>query len=468
MSLSTDSFSQMHAIFNAQKEAFENAPHPSLQTRLAQLNDLKAMIQIHQSKLIEAIQADFGTRAPTETKLAEILPLIHQIEYIQKNLGAWMQSSQRTLPIQLRPARAMVVYQPLGVVGILAPWNYPILLSLSPLATAIAAGNRVMIKPSEWTPETSGMIRTMLAQAFDESLIAVILGEQTTANAFSKLPFDHLFFTGSTEVGKKVMRNAADHLTPVTLELGGKSPVIITTSTNLHTAAKRIAFGKCFNGGQTCIAPDYALIPDHLVDEFAQEFTTVVKKMYAKSADFTPSAHPHHLNRIEQLLEDAEKKGARVVYTQERSETMRLPPTLVFNPRESCRIMQEEIFGPILCLLSYSGDIKEAASYINSRPRPLALYLFSQREDDIEYITKHTHSGGLCINDTLVHFAVDDLPFGGIGASGMGQYHAREGFLTFSKAKSVFLRKKFSTTDLFLPPWNRLIHKLFFSFFLKR
>jgi len=468
MSLSTDSFSQMHAIFNAQKEAFENAPHPSLQTRLAQLNDLKSVIQTHQSKLIDAIQADFGARAPTETKLAELFPLTHQIEYIQKNLSAWMQSSQRALPIQLRPARAMVVYQPLGVVGVLSPWNYPILLSLSPLATAIAAGNRVMLKPSEWTPETSGMIRTMLAQAFDESLIAVILGEQTTANAFSKLPFDHLLFTGSTEVGKKVMKNAADHLTPVTLELGGKSPVIITTSSNLHTAAKRIAFGKCFNGGQTCIAPDYALIPEHLLDEFAREFTTVVKKMYKKSSDFTPIAHPHHLNRIEQLLEDAEKKGARVVYAQERSEAMRLPPTLVFNPRENCRIMQEEIFGPILCLLSYSGDIKEAVSYINSRPRPLALYLFSNREDDIEYVTKHTHSGGLCVNDTLVHFAVDDLPFGGIGASGMGQYHAKEGFLTFSKAKSVFLRKKFSTTDLFLPPWNRLIHKLFFSFFLKR
>ena len=465
----------MASLLSAQKSAYKRQPMPTLEKRLNQLAILKNAIFANQASIIEAINQDFTCRSESETKIAEIGPLLEQIRYIEKNLAKWMKISPRILPIQLQPGRAHVLYQPLGVVGIISPWNYPLLLSLAPLAIAFAAGNRVMLKPSEFTPKTSQIIKEILARSFSSEEVCVVIGDSSIGNLFSKLPFDHLLFTGSTQVGKIIMRNAAENLTPVTLELGGKSPVILSNTACLQTASKRIAFGKYLNAGQTCIAPDYILVPDDKINELEQILTKKIKAMYphiGNNKDYTSIVHANHKKRLTEYLDDATQTGARIVSVisakEDLSSSPKMAPTLVFNPPLNSKVMENEIFGPILCIIGYSGKVEDAVAFINERPRPLALYLFSQSEEEIQYVTTHTHSGGLCINDTLMHAAVDDLPFGGIGASGMGHYHGQEGFLTFSTPKAILIRKKLSPIDFILPPWNRLIHKLLFNFFLKK
>ncbi|MFZ5605013.1 MAG: coniferyl aldehyde dehydrogenase, partial [Pseudomonadota bacterium] len=364
-------------------------------------------------------------------------------------------------------------HQPLGVVGIIVPWNYPYFLALSPMLPALAAGNRVMLKMSEYTPNAAEAMKKMLAEIYTEDQVSVITGEADVGIAFSKLPFDHILFTGSTSVGRHVMAAAAQNLTPVTLELGGKSPVIIHESFPLREAAERISWGKCLNAGQTCVAPDYVLVPRHRLDEFTSTFRDVVSTWYPTvrdNADFTSVVNARQLKRLQGYLQDAESKGAKIVPINPAKENFegsgKLPMTLVLDTTDDMLIEQDEIFGPLLIVRAYD-TLDQAIKHVNDRPRPLALYYFDYDAGRADYLLNHTHSGGMCINDTLTHVALDDLPFGGVGPSGMGQYHGREGFLAFSKSKGVVHKGKVNGTKLLFPPWNRRIHQILFKSMLK-
>ncbi|RLP53188.1 MAG: coniferyl aldehyde dehydrogenase [Ketobacter sp.] len=463
----------LERIFQAQKAAFIAHPMPGAEERINQIQRLKPALLSHQDAFVAAVSKDFGSRCPTETRIVEIASLLETIKYCCKNLTRWMQPQKRNVAVNLKPAKARVYYQPLGVVGIIVPWNYPYFLALDPAIAALAAGNRVMIKMSEYTPHAAEALRSMLAEVFPEDRVAVITGEADVGIAFSKLPFDHLLFTGSTAVGKHVMAAAAENLTPVTLELGGKSPVVIHESFPLETAAERISWGKCINAGQTCIAPDYALVHQSKVDEFASAFTRVVSQWYPSkrnNEDFTAVINERQLSRLKSYLSDAKDKGAKIVEINPAHENFegsgKLPITLVFNTTEDMLIEQNEIFGPLLIIKSYDA-IEDAIQYINERPRPLALYYFDFDMQRAEHLLTHTHSGGACINDTLNHVAVEDMPFGGVGPSGMGHYHGHEGFLTFSKAKSVLIKGKFSATKMLFPPWNRRIHRFLLNVAMK-
>ena len=359
----------------------------------------------------------------------------------------------------MQMARAYVMPQPLGVIGIIAPWNYPLFLTMGPLAAALAAGNRVMIKPSEHTPRTSALLATLIAETFPPDHVTVVQGDSGVAQAFAALPFDHLLFTGSTAVGRDVMRAASAHLTPVTLELGGKSPALITADADLGRAAADVAYGKLLNAGQTCIAPDYVLVPTELLRSFVDRLRKAVAESYPhpEGADYTAIINEKHYERLTKLVEEARAGGAEVIPLGPASHDggRKFPPTLILNPADHLALMQDEIFGPVLPLKPYT-TVDEAIEYINSRPRPLALYLFSRNSGIIDAVLTRTVSGGVCVNDTLLHVAVDDLPFGGVGPSGMGHYHAQEGFDTFSKLKPVFHRGWFGLGRTLRPPYGRL------------
>jgi coniferyl-aldehyde dehydrogenase len=365
------------------------------------------------------------------------------------------------------PATCQIVYQPLGVVGIISPWNYPVNLALGPLIAALAAGNRAMIKPSELVPETAELLRDLIAEAFPDDQVTVITGGAEVGEAFSKLPFDHLVFTGSTRVGKIVMRAASENLVPVTLELGGKSPSIVGTDFDTKTAAERIMSGKTFNAGQTCIAPDYALVPAASRDAFVDACKAAVAKMFptiAKNPDYTSVVNDKHYARIRSYVDDAKTRGGTVVELNPGNETLdpaarKMPPTLVLDATDEMLCMQEEIFGPVLPIVTYTR-IEEAIAYVNAHPRPLALYYFGHGRAAIDRVLAETTSGGVSINETLLHFAQEDLPFGGVGASGMGAYHSREGFRSLSMPKPVFRQSRINTTGLLRPPYGKLADRL--------
>ena len=366
-----------------------------------------------------------------------------------------------------QPASAKVVYQPVGVVGVIVPWNYPLYLAMGPLIGALAAGNRVMLKLSEYTPATGRLLKDLLGRIFPEDMVAVVLGDAEVAMGFSGLAFDHLLFTGSTHVGKQVMRAAADNLTPVTLELGGKSPAIVSAGVPLKDAARRIAWGKTLNAGQTCIAPDYVLVPHERVDGFIEAYRQAVLDFYptlADNPDYTAIISERQLARLEHLQTDACEKGARLMPLYAQGQGRRMPHALLLDVNDQMQVMQDEIFGPLLPVVAYS-TLDEALAYINSRPRPLALYYFGYNKAEQQRVLQDTHSGGVCINDTLLHVAIDDLPFGGIGQSGMGRYHGHEGFLTFSHAKGVLSKQRWNSSLAIYPPYGRslvrLIQKLF-------
>jgi coniferyl-aldehyde dehydrogenase len=388
------------------------------------------------------------------------------INYLLSNLRRFMRPERRHVAAIFKPASAKVVYQPLGVVGIVAPWNFPVSLALTPLATALAAGNRVMLKPSEMTPATTELLASMLTETFDEEQIAVVTGDAETGKAFSSLPFDHLFFTGSIPVGRAIMRAASENLVPVTLELGGKSPVIVDDDYALETAARRIAYGKCANGGQICTSPDYLLLPKGKTEDFVAAFRREVDSLYPEivdNPDFTSIVNERHVARLSGLVEDARAKGARVVEfgTKQSSDSQsrQFPPVLLLDVTDEMAVMQEEIFGPILPIASYDG-LDDAIAYVNARPRPLALYFFGNDAASQRKVLERTTSGGVLINDTILHYAQDDLPFGGIGPSGMGAYHGVEGFKTMSHAKAVFKQARFNVVDLFRPPFGRVFDLL--------
>jgi len=459
-------------IFAAQQAAFANHPVTSAAQRVLHLNLLKASLIAYKDRIIRAVSADFGERAADETLLAEIFSSLEGIHFTAKRVQRWMRPERRWVNLAFMPGKARVIYQPLGVMGIIVPWNYPVYLSIGPLTGALGAGNRVMIKMSKSTPETAKVLQQMIAETFREDHVAVVAGSEGGGGAFASKPWNHLCFTGSTAVGREVMRAAADNLTPVTLELGGKSPALIGPDTPVNEAAERIAFGKMLNSGQTCIAPDYVLCPRSKIPGFVSAIKTCVTKMYPSlkaNPQLTSIVDAHQHERIYSILEDARQQGAQVTEInpagEDFSDTRKMPLYVLWDVTADMRVMQEEIFGLLLPVIPYDS-LKDAVDFINRRPRPLALYYFGYDQLQINYVLNHTCSGGAAVNDTLIHCPQDDLPFGGVGESGMGRYHGREGFINFSNQKGVLYKPRFNTTKLTYPPYGR-IHQLVYKLFIR-
>ena len=433
-------------------------PFPDAAARRATLDRLDAAVLRQQEALIDAVNRDFGCRSKQETIFAEIFTTREAIKNARGNLQDWMRRRYRDVPLTLQPAKSWVEPQPLGVVGIIAPWNYPVLLALGPLAAALAAGNRVMLKPSEFTPATAALLQRLLGEVFAEDHVAVITGDAEVGRAFASLPFDHLLFTGSTAVGRAVMRAAAENLTPVTLELGGKSPALIAEDADLGKAADDIAYGKVFNAGQTCIAPDYVLAPRAKRAELIEALRAAARKFYPQGAadeNYTAIVNDRHYARLRGYCEEIARRGVETVPLFAESGGRKIAPTLVLEPPDDLAVMQDEIFGPLLPVKTYE-TFAEALGYINARPRPLTLYLFTRSSGVRDEVARRTISGSLCVNDTLVHVADENLPFGGVGASGMGCYHGREGFETFSKLKPVFVRTVSGAGGVIRPPYGKV------------
>lgn len=443
------------------------AATPDFAQRRDDLRRLRRVFKARMDEMVAAVSADFGGRSRHETLLTDAMTVLAEIDYTLRHLRRWMRPQRKSVDWLFLPARAQVRIQPLGVVGVISPWNYPVNLALIPLVSAIAAGNHVYLKPSEHVPNTSAFLASLLAEVFPTNRVAVALGGADVAAAFSTLPFDHLFFTGSTAVGRHVMAAAAPNLTPVTLELGGKSPAIIAPGYPLATAAARIATGKWLNAGQTCIAPDYVLVPRESRDAFAEALRIEIASRYPQldaNPDYTRIVNEGQYRRLRALLDEAKEKGAKVLALREidpaRADAERLiAPTLVLDPPADSRLMREEIFGPILPLVG-CDSVDAAIDYVNARERPLALYHFDLDRARIERVLDRTIAGGVCVNDTILHIAQSSLPFGGVGQSGMGAYHGHEGFLALSKRKPVFYQSRLSSMALFKPPYRGLADRL--------
>jgi coniferyl-aldehyde dehydrogenase len=449
----------LRALFDAQFHASRAQIDVPLALRMDRLRRIRALIDRHGSALAEAVQADFGVRSARLTEVADFFVLRALIGDLEKHTAAWMKARRVSTPIYLMPASAHIQRQPLGVVGVIGPWNYPLQLTLGPAATAMAAGNRVMIKPSELTPHSSALLATLLHQAFSADEVCVVQGGADVAHEFASLPFDHLFFTGSTAVGRKVAAAAAANLTPTTLELGGKSPCIVDASADIDAVAIRIAHGKLLNGGQTCIAPDYVLLPQGREGEFERAFAEAVARLFPGGAahpDFASIVSDRHHARLQALVEEARTQGARVVEVAPRTgsgHARQMSPVLVFQPGTGSRLMREEIFGPVLPVLTYANP-DEAIATVNAGPRPLALYWFGSDTAARDRVLRGTVSGGVTVNDTLLHIAHENLPFGGVGESGWGAYHGETGFLRFTHEKPVLLQSRWAAASLFYPPYG--------------
>ncbi len=448
-------------ILATQRTAFLTEGPPDLEARRAALKRLKRAIRRNSKRFQEAARADFGNRAAEETAIIDLGPTVQAISHMRANLRRWMAARYRPTPLLLKPGRARLHYQPLGVVGIMSAWNYPVALALTPLATALAAGNRAMLKPSELAPATADVLTALLSDCFAQEEVAVIQGGPDVAAAFSALPFDHLFFTGSTATGRRVAQAAAANLTPVTLELGGKSPVIFNEDADLERAAGDIAFGKTVNAGQTCIAPDYLLARPDQVAPFADAFTAAIRKSFPRGlADpaLTTIITETHLARLRGLLDDARARGAEIIEPLAASDAAHphaLGPALILGATPEMAILREEIFGPLLPVLTCESREK-AAAFVNARPHPLALYIYGKERADIDALLTCTISGNVTVNGTLLHYAVDTLPFGGVGESGIGAYHGVEGFRRLSHAKGVFQPGRRHGARLLRPPYGKL------------
>jgi acyl-CoA reductase-like NAD-dependent aldehyde dehydrogenase len=452
-------------LLRIQREAHAREPYPSWATRAAHLKALRAMLLENGDALAQALDADFGQRAKAELMLSELWLAKNEIDSALKHGKRWMKPQRRATGIWLRPATARVVPQPLGVVGIVAPWNYPVLLAVGPLIGALAAGNRALIKMSEYTPRTADLFRQLIERTFAPEQVAVVTGDASIGAAFCALPFDHLIFTGSTAVGREVMRAAAANLTPVTLELGGKSPAIIGPHARFDYAVDSIVAGKTLNAGQTCIAPDYVLLPRGTEQAFVERARARLARLYpdfARNRDYTTLVSARHFERMSALASDARAQGAELhplADVQPDAARRLFPPCVVTNAPGACALMQEEIFGPLLPLVAYD-TLDDALRYVNARPRPLALYLFDDDRRTVERVLHETVSGGVAVNETLLHIACEGLPFGGVGASGIGAYHGYEGFTTFSKMKPVLVQPRWNARALLLPPYGRRFHAL--------
>ena len=457
--------SNLRALLAAQRAA--HARHtPDQAQRMDDLRRLRAAFKARFDDLATAMSADFGHRSRHESQLADEMTVLHAIDHARSHLKHWMKPKRMLADWQFWPATCEIRYQPLGVVGVIAPWNYPVNLALIPLVEALAAGNHVMLKPSEHTPRTSTALAELLASVFPQERVATVLGGPEVGATFTALPFDHLFFTGSTAVGRKVALAAAPNLTPVTLELGGKSPAIVAPDYPLATAAARIAAGKLLNAGQTCIAPDYVLLPTSAREGFVQALRTYVQQHYPAlrdTPDYTSIVSERQYARLKNLVDDARAKGATVVTLpgEDAHDPARrvFAPTLLLDVDDGMAVMQEEIFGPILPLVGY-GAIEEALAYINRHPQPLALYHFDHDRARTERVLDQTLAGGVSVNDAVLHIVQSKLPFGGVGPSGMGHYHGHAGFLTFSKQKPVFRQARFSSLALLRPPYGAFAERM--------
>lgn len=440
---------------------------PDLAERLDRLARLRSVVADNEERFRQAISADFGHRSAVETTIAEAMMVYSEIRHATKHLKSWMAPKRIATALQFMPARNRLMPQPLGVVGIIAPWNYPLQLTLAPAIGAIAAGNRVIIKPSELAPHFSALLKETVAARFDATEMLITGTEEDVAKAFATLPFDHLVFTGSTRVGRLIAEAAGRNLTPVTLELGGKSPAIIDSSADLEEAAERIAYGKLLNAGQTCIAPDYVLVPERSLQSFAEKVRAQMRRMFGTdpaNKDYTSIISDRHYARLEGLVADAAQRGAKILQPAKADDPnwkahRKFPPTLILGATEAMAVMQEEIFGPVLPVLG-TREPAEAIAFVNARDRPLALYWFGKDGAARDEVLARTISGGVTVNDCLFHFAQINQPMGGVGASGSGAYHGEWGFRTFSKLKPVFYRSKFNRLADLYPPYGGKIARL--------
>ena len=466
-SLKSPGQSALEDAFHAMFELSRMTPAPDLAERLDRLARLRAAVADNEARFEQAISADFGHRSTTETAIAETLLVLGEIKHAAKHLKKWMAPQRVSTALQFMPAKNRLIPQPLGVVGIIAPWNYPLQLTLAPAVGALAAGNRVMIKPSELVPRFSALLKEVIAAKFDATEIVVTGIDDDIAKTFASLPFDHLIFTGSTRVGRLVAEAAGRNLTPITLELGGKSPVIVDRSADLGQAAQRIAYAKLLNAGQTCIAPDYALVPQGQVQDFAERVQANMLTMFGTdpdNKDYTSIVSDRHYARLEGLAADAAAKGATVMQAAKPGDPgwkskRKFPPTIVVGVTPDMAIMQEEIFGPLLPIMGYR-DAGEPVAYINRHDRPLALYWFGKDDAARDEVLSRTISGGVTVNDCLFHFTQINQPMGGVGASGTGAYHGEWGFRNLSKLKPVFYRSALNRLADLYPPYGAKIARL--------
>ena len=470
--LDTDIKGKMLETLQNQRNSYIGEGFVSAKTRIDRIDRAIDILVANSEAISEAMNEDFGCR-PRETNLmTDVTGSIECLKHSKKHLKKWMKTEKRPtmFPLNLLGGRSSITYQPKGVVGIIAPWNFPLGMVFEPLAGVLAAGNRAMIKPSEFTPATSSLITEIVSSAFDQNELAVFNGGPEVGQTFSTLPFDHLVFTGATSVARHIMAAAAENLVPVTLELGGKSPVIITRSADISEAVQRIMTGKMLNAGQVCIAPDYLMVPEEALEQVVDEASSIVAQMYPtilKNKDYTAMVNDRHYQRISKNLADAEERGIRTVTINPANEdfgdnpTQKIAPTLVINPGDDAICMQDEIFGPILPIKTYK-NFEETISYINAHPRPLAAYFFGKDKAQEQRFLTGTTSGGVSINDVMFHMLQKDIPFGGVGPSGMGSYHGIEGFKAFSHAKSVYRqphRIPFAKLAGFMPPYGKASEK---------
>ena len=475
--MSNETIQNMHRVLELQKSLNIKEGAPSLELRADRLDRVVSMVMKYEKEIISALQEDFGNRDPVMSAATEVGSVVGPMIHAKKNLKKWMKTEKRKAAIPplgsaltLLGAKAEIRYQPKGVVGGISPWNFPLNLALAPLAGILSSGNRVMLKPSELTPASSELTKSMIEESFDESEIAVFTGDPEVGAAFSGLAFDHLIFTGGTAIAKHVMKAASENLVPLTLELGGKSPVVVGKSSKIKETATRVMQGKTMNAGQICLAPDYALVPEDSVEEFVQASVDVTSEMYPDmkdNEDFTSIINQKHYDRIQGYISDAKEKGADVVEINPANEDFsqqphhKIPPTLILNPTEDMQVMQEEIFGPVLPVKTYK-DVSETVDYINSKDRPLGLYYFGEDTKEKDFVLDNTTSGGVTVNDVISHITMEDLPFGGVGPSGMGSYHGYDGFKEFSHAKSVYKQSWLNLNKLagLVPPYKKKEDKI--------
>ncbi len=462
----------MNAILAAQKAANLRDGAPSAETRIAWIDRCIGILVDHEKEIVAALNADFGSRSPEASAFTDVASSISTLKHAKAHLRAWMKPEKRKPTpaiLGLFGAKAELRFQPKGVVGVISPWNFPVNLTFTPLAGILAAGNRVMIKPSEYTPATSDLMAAMFAKAFSAEEIAVVVGGPEVGAAFAGLAFDHLIFTGATSIARHVMKAASENLVPVTLELGGKSPVFIGRSADLSVAAARIMNGKTLNAGQICLAPDYVLAPKEKVGDFVEAARGAVSQMFPTirdNPDYTAVISDRHYARIRGYIDEARAAGAQVIELKPEGEDLtqqehrKIPPTLILDPGDDLKVMQEEIFGPVLPVKTY-GALDEAISYVNAHDRPLGLYMFGADAAERETILSRTTSGGVTVNDVVMHVAQENLPFGGVGPSGVGAYHGRDGFLEFSHKKAIFTQvaKELGPLKALRPPYGAGIRK---------
>ena len=462
---------EIRRLIELQKKAHIAEGPMTAERRISLIDKSIAILVENKDAIVDALNTDFGNRSPEGSLATDVGSTIAALKYAKKNVRSWMKASKRhsVFPLGLLGASTRVEYQPLGCVGNVVPWNFPFNLCFGPMSSIFAAGNRTIIKPSEYTPHCALLTKELCEKYFDVEDVAVVLGGPETGANFSKMPFDHLLFTGATSIASHVMRAAAENLVPVTLELGGKSPVIVSETADMKKTAARVMTGKTLNAGQICLAPDYVMVPEGKLDNFVSEASASVETMFPTlkdNEDYTSIVNQRHYERLQSYLDDARDKGATIVelnpadedFTQQ--EHHKIPPTIIVEPTEDMKVMQEEIFGPILPVKSYKA-VDDAIGYVNDHERPLGLYYFGEDPAEENKVVNSTTSGGVSVNDVITHIMQDDAPFGGVGPSGMGSYHGREGFVNFSHAKTIFRQTSFEfAAGMLRPPYGNKIRKV--------